>query len=182
MTSTRATRKTPSFFELFLRLIDSKHDLCLTHEMAYEPQFSISPLLLNLVEVVAALRDRIQSAAAELSWIPALQKDTRTRNVHASTAIEGNPLDAGAGQSTGRGARTASLRRAISARSSQLFCWSAFCRETRAQEDHSSQRSVSTAQTPGGWRDGSKGNRFAIAWFPCESATPFRRLLPMSSD
>jgi len=28
----------------------------------------------------------------ELSWIPALQKDTRTRNVHASTAIEGNPL------------------------------------------------------------------------------------------
>jgi tetratricopeptide (TPR) repeat protein len=28
----------------------------------------------------------------ELSWIPALQKDTRTRNGHASTAIEGNPL------------------------------------------------------------------------------------------
>ena len=28
----------------------------------------------------------------ELSWIPALQKDTRSRNVHASTAIEGNPL------------------------------------------------------------------------------------------
>ena len=28
----------------------------------------------------------------ELSWVPALQKDTRTRNVHASTAIEGNPL------------------------------------------------------------------------------------------
>ena len=182
MTSTRAARKTPSFFELVLRLLDSKHDLCLTHEMAYEPQLSISPLLLNLVELVAALRDRIQSAAAELSWIPALQKDTRTRNVHASTAIEGNPLDAGAGQSTGRGARTASLRRAISARSSQLFCWSAFCRETRVQEDHSAQRSVSTAQTPGGWRDGSKGNRVAIAWFPCESLNPFRRLLPMSPD
>ena len=92
MTSTRAARKTPSFFELVLRLLDSKHDLCLSHEFAYEPQFSISPLLLNLVEVVAALRDRIQSAAAELSWIPALQKDTRTRRVHASTAIEGNPL------------------------------------------------------------------------------------------
>jgi Fic family protein len=25
-------------------------------------------------------------------WIPALQKDTRTRNSHSSTAIEGNPL------------------------------------------------------------------------------------------
>ncbi len=60
--------------------------------MAYEPHFSISPRLLSLVESVAALRERIQNAAVELSWIPALQKDTRTRNVHASTAIEGNPL------------------------------------------------------------------------------------------
>jgi Fic family protein len=44
------------------------------------------------VEVIAALRERILGAAVELSWIPALQKDTRTRNGHASTAIEGNPL------------------------------------------------------------------------------------------
>ena len=60
--------------------------------MAYEPQFTIRPRLLALVEAIAALRERIQGAAVELSWIPALQKDTRTRNVHASTAIEGNPL------------------------------------------------------------------------------------------
>ena len=60
--------------------------------MAYEPQFTISPRLLSLVEGIAALRERILGAAVELSWIPALQKDTRTRNVHASTAIEGNPL------------------------------------------------------------------------------------------
>ena len=60
--------------------------------MSYEPQFTITPLLLARVEAVAALRERIQGAAVELSWIPALQKDTRTRNVHASTAIEGNPL------------------------------------------------------------------------------------------
>lgn len=60
--------------------------------MAYVPQFTISPRLLSLVEQVAALRERIQGAAVELSWIPALQKDTRTRNGHASTAIEGNPL------------------------------------------------------------------------------------------
>ena len=60
--------------------------------MAYEPHFTISPRLLSLVESVAALRERIQSATVELSWVPALQKDTRTRNVHASTAIEGNPL------------------------------------------------------------------------------------------
>ena len=60
--------------------------------MAYVPQFTITPRLLSLVEQVAVLRERIQGAAVELSWIPALQKDTRTRNGHASTAIEGNPL------------------------------------------------------------------------------------------
>ena len=60
--------------------------------MAYEPQFTIRPRLLSQVEMIAALRERIMGAAVELSWIPALQKDTRTRNGHASTAIEGNPL------------------------------------------------------------------------------------------
>ena len=60
--------------------------------MAYVPQFTITSALLNEVECVAALRERIQSAAVDLAWIPALQKDARTRNVHASTAIEGNPL------------------------------------------------------------------------------------------
>jgi Fic family protein len=44
------------------------------------------------VEQVAVLRERIQGATVEVSWIPVLQKDTRTRNGHASTAIEGNPL------------------------------------------------------------------------------------------
>jgi len=60
--------------------------------MAYDPQFTITPRMLSLVEGIAVLREQIQGASVELSWIPALQKDTRTRNVHASTAIEGNPL------------------------------------------------------------------------------------------
>ncbi|MBW8307344.1 MAG: Fic family protein [Thiobacillus sp.] len=60
--------------------------------MAYQPTFTITPSLLSQVEAIAALRERILGAAVELTWIPALQKDTRTRNVHASTAIEGNPL------------------------------------------------------------------------------------------
>ena len=64
----------------------------MTDDIAYEPHFTISPRLLSLVEAVAALRERIQQATVEVAWIPALQKDTRTRNVHASTAIEGNPL------------------------------------------------------------------------------------------
>ncbi len=60
--------------------------------MAYQPRFSISARLLSLVERIATLREQIQGASVELSWIPALQKDTRTRNGHASTAIEGNLL------------------------------------------------------------------------------------------
>jgi Fic family protein len=64
----------------------------LTDDVAYEPRFTISPRLLSLVEEVAALRERIQGAAVEVPWIPALREDSRARNVHASTAIEGNPL------------------------------------------------------------------------------------------
>ena len=60
--------------------------------MSYQPQFSISPGLLNLVEEIAALRAQIQSATVQVAWIPALQKDAQIRNAHSSTAIEGNPL------------------------------------------------------------------------------------------
>jgi len=60
--------------------------------MAYVPHFTITPRLLAQVEQVAALRERIAGAVVDLAWIPALQKDSAARNVHASTAIEGNPL------------------------------------------------------------------------------------------
>ncbi len=60
--------------------------------MSYIPQFTITPKLLLFVEEVSALRERIQGAAVELAWIPSLQRDSRSRNAHASTAIEGNPL------------------------------------------------------------------------------------------
>jgi len=58
----------------------------------YQPLYTITPLLLSCVEQVAALRERILAAAVQVPWIPALQKDTRIRNAHSSTAIEGNPL------------------------------------------------------------------------------------------
>jgi Fic family protein len=60
--------------------------------MAYMPQFTITPELLRLVEEISALRERIATATFDLAWVPALQKDSRNRNAHASTAIEGNPL------------------------------------------------------------------------------------------
>ena len=60
--------------------------------MSYEPQFTITPALLARVEKITALRERILSAAVDVAWLPALQMDSRARNTHSSTAIEGNPL------------------------------------------------------------------------------------------
>src|SRR4029453_10014146 len=60
--------------------------------MSYKPIYTITPLLLSKVEHIAALRERILTAAVQAAWFPALQKDTRVRNAHSSTAIEGNPL------------------------------------------------------------------------------------------
>ncbi len=47
---------------------------------------------MSRVEAIARLHARIAGAAIEVAWIPALQKEARTRNAHSSTAIEGNPL------------------------------------------------------------------------------------------
>lgn len=60
--------------------------------MSYQPQFTVTPGLLMRIEAIAGLRERILAAAVQVPWIPALQKDTRLRNAHSSTAIEGNPL------------------------------------------------------------------------------------------
>ena len=60
--------------------------------MSFQPHFTITAALLGRVEGIAALRERIQNATVQVPWIPALQKDTRARNTHSSTAIEGNPL------------------------------------------------------------------------------------------
>jgi Fic family protein len=60
--------------------------------MSYEPHFAISHTLLGTVERIAALKQQILHATVDVTWIPALQTDTRTRTAHASTAIEGNPL------------------------------------------------------------------------------------------
>lgn len=60
--------------------------------MSYQPTFAIRPPLVLRLEDIAALRERILSATVQVPWMPALQKDTRVRNAHSSTAIEGNPL------------------------------------------------------------------------------------------
>jgi Fic family protein len=60
--------------------------------VSYKPHYVVTPALVGRLEQIAALRERILAAIVEVPWIPALQKDARTRNTHSSTAIEGNPL------------------------------------------------------------------------------------------
>jgi Fic family protein len=60
--------------------------------MSYQPIFTITGRLLSHIEEIAALREKIVAATVQVAWIPALQKDSRVRNTHSSTAIEGNPL------------------------------------------------------------------------------------------
>jgi Fic family protein len=60
--------------------------------MSYNPRFHITPHLMKLIEEVSASRQKILSATIQVPWIPILQRDSRTRTTHSSTAIEGNPL------------------------------------------------------------------------------------------
>jgi Fic family protein len=60
--------------------------------VSYQPAFTIGHGLVRQLEEIAALRERILAATVQVAWIPALQKDSRVRNTHSSTAIEGNPL------------------------------------------------------------------------------------------
>ena len=43
----------------------------------FEPEFSVTARLLQTVETIAALRERIAAATVQVAWIPALQKDAR---------------------------------------------------------------------------------------------------------
>src|SRR3954466_11539871 len=63
--------------------------------MSYQPDFRITPMLLGRAEAIGAVRERIVAAAVEVPWVPALQKDTRARNAHSSTAIEWSALTLG---------------------------------------------------------------------------------------
>jgi len=60
--------------------------------VAYDPSFQTTPHLLKVLEDISALNARIQGAIGGVAWVPSLQKDAAARQVHGSTAIEGNPL------------------------------------------------------------------------------------------
>jgi len=109
--------------------------------MAYVPQFTITPALLAEAERIAALRERIHGAAIDAPWLATLQQDARTRNVHASTAIEGNPLtlaqvrSVAGGQAPVRpGARTAVAHERAVREVNNCFAALALVEQNAAQE------------------------------------------------
>jgi Fic family protein len=72
--------------------LDQLLDLYLSYPVSFAPQFTISSRLLREIETIGDLRARIAGATIQVAWISHLQKDSRDRGAHASTAIEGNPL------------------------------------------------------------------------------------------
>lgn len=60
--------------------------------MSFAPTFTITARLLRELEAITDLRAKIAAATIQVTWVPQLQKDSRNRGAHASTAIEGNPL------------------------------------------------------------------------------------------
>jgi Fic family protein len=60
--------------------------------MGFQPQFNVSAGLLRELESIAELKAKVVAATVQVTWMPQLQKDSRARGAHASTAIEGNPL------------------------------------------------------------------------------------------
>ncbi|MBU0686977.1 MAG: Fic family protein [Candidatus Margulisbacteria bacterium] len=58
----------------------------------YQPKYRITPYLLNLIGEASALRSWIEEASLKVAWLPIIQRESRAKAAHSSTAIEGNPL------------------------------------------------------------------------------------------
>jgi Fic family protein len=74
--------------------------------MTYVPLFKITPYLLNLTDEASALRTWIELAPLQLSWLPIMQKESRSRNAHFSTSIEGNQLSLAQVKAADRGEKS----------------------------------------------------------------------------
>ena len=58
----------------------------------YRPHFQITPELLRLISLSTEVKTWIGQVVIDVTWLPALQRETAVRLAHSSTAIEGNPL------------------------------------------------------------------------------------------
>lgn len=76
----------------------------------FKPQYHITPYLLNLVDQASALREWINNAHLKLSWLPIMQKESKVRQAHFSTSIEGNPLSLSQVKAVVRGEKIGALQ------------------------------------------------------------------------
>jgi len=60
--------------------------------MAFNPAYKVTAHMLQLIEKIAILKTKIESATISVPWIPSLSRDALSRTARSSTAIEGNPL------------------------------------------------------------------------------------------
>lgn len=58
----------------------------------YEPRFRITPDMLRRIAQATEVRAWIHQACVDVTWLPALQRETAARLAHSSTSIEDNPL------------------------------------------------------------------------------------------
>jgi len=72
----------------------------------YQPNYRITPYLLNLIDESSALRAWIELAPLKVSWLPSLQKEARAKAAHFSTSIEGNVLTLSQVKAIERGEKT----------------------------------------------------------------------------
>lgn len=78
----------------------------------FAPKFTVTPRLLGRIAHCHAARAGIAASAVDVPWLPRAVFDASTRQAHASTSIEGNPLTleevrALADASAGHGGRSA---------------------------------------------------------------------------
>ena len=58
----------------------------------YQPEYTITELLLARISEAETLRAKIQTAPVQVAWLESIRLDALVRRAHFSTAIEGNPL------------------------------------------------------------------------------------------
>ena len=109
------------------------------------------------MEQIAALRERILAAAIQVPWIPALQKDTRIRNAHSSTAIEGNPLTLKQVRAIEEGRGDSGDSTACPPGGGKLFRWIALRGKERSTHRYHARGGLEVAPHHG-WRSDGSGN------------------------
>jgi Fic family protein len=58
----------------------------------FNPKYTITHKKKKKIENIAILKTKIESSLIDVSWLPKIVRETITRLVHSSTAIEGNTL------------------------------------------------------------------------------------------